>query len=582
MTTSVNEDRRQMLIRVGIAVIVLGILLISSRAGWRLYKNYSERHAARLAREYLAQGNYRNARLSARKTLQLDPTNVPACRVMAALAGLAHSPAALDWLQCIAQAEPSVENKLQMAAAGLLYQNPPYPMATRILDELRPTATNVASYQVVAANLAARLNRLAEAEAHLETATRLDPTNHLYAVNLAIIRLGQTNEAAAAARAMLEKLDPRGEFAVLSLRALTADRMNHGEALSALAYSRQLLACTNAAWFDHLQHLGILRELKSDEFAAALQSAQRQAATNAVIIAETASWMQRHGLLSECQRWLTHLPAAMRSQPGVVLALAEGDLQGNDWQALRDFTSHGNWEGNDYLRLAMASIAWDHLGVFQVAQGNWVSAIDEAGSRLGALTRLWVLAEKWKSPPDQQKVLERMVELLPQERWAQHLLEPMYLAEGNTPALNRMYARLFPLFTNDVSLENNLAYTCLLLKTNLAQATRWAEQTVVVNPNRATNAVFAATYAFALQLRGKTDAGLAILGKLSEQEQRQPDIALYYGVLLAAKGQTNEARRFLEIAQTKQQWLPEESRLLVTAMRPAAGIESTSPVQHTR
>jgi hypothetical protein len=59
---------------------------------------------------------------------------------------------------------------------------------------------------------------------------------------------------------------------------------------------------------------------------------------------------------------------------------------------------------------------------------------------------------------------------------------------------------------------------------------------------------------------------LAVLRKLDDRHLQQPDAALYYGVLLAATGATNQAAPFLKIAKTKSSWLPEEQRLLAAAL----------------
>jgi hypothetical protein len=67
------------------------------------YWHYQEKHNLSQAQAFLASGDYRNALLSARQTLLLNPTNVPACRIMAAPAGLSHSPTVLDWQRRIVE-----------------------------------------------------------------------------------------------------------------------------------------------------------------------------------------------------------------------------------------------------------------------------------------------------------------------------------------------------------------------------------------------------------------------------------------------------------------------------------------------
>jgi hypothetical protein len=53
--------------------------------------------------------------------------------------------------------------------------------------------------------------------------------------------------------------------------------------------------------------------------------------------------------------------------------------------------------------------------------------------------------------------------------------------------------------------------------------------------------------------------------KLDGRLLQRPDIALYYGVLLAATRFTNEAAPYLQIARNQGKFLPEEMKLLVEA-----------------
>ena len=554
-------DREKNHLWIWTAGTLIGLLLaVTGWFGRSAYRHYKEKHSLSQAQAFLASDDYRNALLSARQTLLLNPTNVPACRIMAALADLSHSPAVLDWQQRIVETEPTIENRLAWAATGLRYQNPPFPLTAQILDELAATATNLAAYQVVAANLAVRTRRLADAETHFETAAKLDPTNQLYELNLAMIRLGSANEAKMAqSRTVLEKLRTDAHLGLPALRALVVDRLAHKDAAAANDYSTQLLASPQATVADQLQHLGILQQLKSGDFTARLQTVQQQSATNAPAVAEVAAWMQANGLLADDIEWLTGLPASLQNQSPVRLALANAYLASGDWRTLRDFVSKGRWDDLEFLRLALLSHAWSQLGVPQVAASNWGLAVNETGNRFGAMTTLLGLAEQWQLKRESEDLLQRIVQKFPRERWAQQRLEQLYLAAGNTAALNQLYARLVLLFPTEAGFKNNLTATSLLLKTNLPQAYKWAEEVYA----RKTNDLFvASTYAFALHLQGRTKDGLAIMQKLDGRSLEQPAAALYYGLLLNATGATNAAARFLKIAGTNRQWLPEEKRLL--------------------
>jgi hypothetical protein len=560
----VDDERRQRLIRLGIILAVVAAVLAGGWLGRPLYRHYRGQHALKQAQIFFAKGDYRNASLSVRQVLQLDPTNVPACRIMVGLAELARSPAVLDWQWRVVQAEPTVENKLELAGAGLHYQSPPFPLTSQILEELAPAATNRAAYHMVAAGLALSLRQLAEAENHFAAAARLDPTNHLYALNLATLRLASTNEAVAAqARAALETFRTDASLGLPALRSLTADRLAHKDFTAADAYSTELLANVQANLGDRLQHLEILKQLNRGDFAAGLQVLQRDATNSAPAVAQVSAWMRANGLLADDLRWLTHMPAALQSQPPVRLALVDGYLQGTNWPALRDFASKGDWGEIEFLRLALVAHASAQLGADQVvADSNWGAAVSQAGDRYGALTTLLGLTEQWNLPRAREDLLQRMLGKFPRELWVGQALQQVYLAGGNTAALNKLYAKLFSNFPQNAVFKNNLAATSLLLKTNLPQASQWAQEVYAGNTN---SPDAASTYAYALHLQGRTKDGLAVMQKLDARLRQQPDAALYYAVLLAAAGDTAGAAPYLKIARTKTQWLPEEKRLLAAA-----------------
>lgn len=559
--TSPFMTRRVRLWVAGITAVLL-LLAVADLFGRPVYRHFKEKRDQAQAQAFLAKGDYRSALLSAHQMLLLNPNNVPACRIMAAMADLSHSPAVLDWQRHIVEIEPTVQNKLQLAAAGLRYQEPPFPLTTQILDELSATATNLPDYQVVAASLAVSTRRLADAEAHFETAAKLQPTNQLFTLNLAILRLGETNAAkAAASRLVLEKLRTDGNLGAAALRALVVDRLAHQDAAAANDYSTQLLASPQATLADRLQQLGILQQLKSGAFAARLSAVQQSVATNAPAVASVAEWMQANHLLAESLSWLTGLPVSVSAQPPVRLALADGYMQSGQWQKLRDFASQGNWGDQEFVRLAIVSHAALQLDGKAAADSSWDAAVQEAGNRFGALTTLLGLAEQWKLPRERLDLLERIVGKFPRESWALQALAQSYFSAGDTAGLHQLYARLFSIFPENQSFKNNVAATALLLKTNLTQAGQWAAEVHARSPG---NPDTASTYAFALHLQGRDQEGLAVMQKLTPKQLEQPSVALYYGVLLAATHNAY-ATTYLQIARTKGRLLPEEKQLLAAA-----------------
>jgi Flp pilus assembly protein TadD len=75
------------------------------------------------------------------------------------------------------------------------------------------------------------------------------------------------------------------------------------------------------------------------------------------------------------------------------------------------------------------------------------------------------------------------------------------------------------------------------------------------------NPEYAATYVFSLYLQGDVKKALQALAGFSEGELERPQIAAYYGVLLANSGDFSRAAKFLDLGE-KADLLPEEKKLV--------------------
>jgi len=267
--------------------------------------------------------------------------------------------------------------------------------------------------------------------------------------------------------------------------------------------------------------------------------------------------------------WLTNLPTGIQSQWPVRLAYVNYYYTEQDWTGLRSYTSGGNWGETDFLRAAFLSQAWSRLGDGLVADSVWQTAVGKAGGRFSALTALLDLSRRWQMNESAiDDLLWRIVQKYPRERWAQQDLERRYFVAGNTARLKQLFARELSFFPDDISLKNNLAATMLLLSDNLPRAFQLANDAYVRGPE---DPVIVSTYAYSLHLQGRTQDGVAALEKLKPAALAEPSVALYYGVLLSALHETNQAAPFLAIAKTKGQLLPEEMRLLA-----ATGISNST------
>ena len=365
--------------------------------GLPAYRRHRETQAMEQARSYLAKADYRNASLSARQALRANPLNLEACRIMADLAERSRSPYLLDWQRRIVEAAPTVENKLQLASSALRAQAPPYPLAAQTLDELKDTATNVAAYHAVSAELALRLKNPSEALRQFREASRLEPTNELHQLNLAVLQFHSTNtEQLAAARATLERLRTSTNVGAVALRWLVAESLGRNDLPAAEQFSRQLLADPRSQPDDRLQHLTLLQKAKHPEFTTYLGALQKTELTNAVQVYGLSAWMISHGMADKALAWLTNCPAKLQSEQPVPLALVDCYLAKKNWGELESLLQDQKWGDLEFLRLAFLSRAAAEQNQKLVAEGRWRSAVREAGDRLGPLTALLSMATSWE------------------------------------------------------------------------------------------------------------------------------------------------------------------------------------------
>ena len=115
---------------------------------------------------------------------------------------------------------------------------------------------------------------------------------------------------------------------------------------------------------------------------------------------------------------------------------------------------------------------------------------------------------------------------------------------------------------------NNVA--CLLLLLNRHAVTPFATDSAFVSARDLyqrfpTDPRYVSTYAYALHVRGNSAEALKIMQTLRQEQLAEPATALYYGVLLSARGEVAEAAKYLALAAGNAKLLPEEKQLLEEA-----------------
>jgi hypothetical protein len=368
------------------------------------------------------------------------------------------------------------------------------------------------------------------------------------------------------ARATLLQLQKDALVRRPATRALAEDGLRRGEFTEALTLTRQLDSFPEKTFEDRLLLLSAMHGSLDSGFTPLLQELQTAAAETPEHVGALIAWLTAHQMPVAAISWGSRLPAEMLGNKAVAMALADSYITARDWQGMQRLVKSGNWGSLDFLRNALAMRAAREQGNETETATQWAEALRKVTAAPKQALTLAEVVERWGW---QKEVVELLWIAAKDPGAGDDALKALYkfYAQNNaTQDLYRVLMRREEFQPNDYNVKNNIAILSLLLNLNLERAHRLAKDLHERDPK---NPVFSSTYAFALHSRGDTRKGLAILNELAPEQLRQPAIATYYGILLAAAGEHAKAAEYLD-ASEKAGLLPEEKALVDKARRTLA------------
>lgn len=550
--------------KISIIVLCCVAVLLAGYAGYRGYKVSKRNHLVGLAREFMAKSDTRNVLLCVQQVLRSDPQNLDATRLMADLAEMTRSPGALLLRSRVVELNPlSLDDRLALAKTAMVMRD--FATATNALEGVKSSDRNSVSYHNIAGTVAAAVSQSAQAESHFVEALRLEPQNQFIQLNLAVVRLQNTNPPVfTEARTALQRISStatNSPLRCLALRELANDALRHRQMDQALMLTKQLLQETNSAFRDRTLRLEVLQEARSAEFKPTLTAFQHEAADNPGKIYELAIWQMSKTSPAEALTWLQSLPANMQTNQSVALLIAEGYSIQRNWGGLRGRLEKQNWAELEFIRHAYLSRALRGLQLTDSSKTEWEFALKEANSQKAALSGLLRLVAQWNWMNESEELLWAIVNRYPEEKWATQVLVQALYNGGRTRSLLQLHKQMLQRSPSDISVKNNLASLALLLDAQELKPNELAKEVYRQSP---TNAAFATTYAFSLHLLGKNAEALKVMNQLKPQELQDPAIAGYYGLIVKASGNRDKAKVYLNWS-SKGLLLPEEKKLFDAA-----------------
>ena len=539
-------------------------VLVGGYAAYRGYKVWKQSHMISLARGFIAKSDVKNALLSLQQALRSNPQNVEATRLMAELSEAGRSPGALLWRSRVVGLNPkSVDDRFALARTALVMRD--YASATNALDGVSEDGKKTAPYHYLAGMVATTINQPTIAESHFIEAARLEPTNAAVQLNLAVLRLQQTNALVLAnARNTLRDLCGNPILRCQALRWLAHDAIRYGQTNEALGFSRELLLDTNSVFSDRILRLELLQMTQNPEFKSALLTFQHEATNHLGKLSDLAMWLiTKTGPDGPRQAlgWLKSLPMDIQTNQPSAMLIAQCHTSLRDWRGLQTTVSKQNWGELEFIRHAFLASAMRGLELIDTAKTEWQIALKDTQGRKESLVMLLQFADQEKWLNEKEDILWTIVNRYPSEKWAFRALSRNLYDNGRTRPLLVLFGQQLKANPSDLALKNNLAMAALLLDARELKPHDLAREVYEKSP---TNSTFASTYAFSLYVQKKNVEALKVIEQLKPQELEAPSTSGYYGMILKANGNGAKAMKYFDLA-SKASLLPEERKLFEKA-----------------
>jgi hypothetical protein len=364
----------------------------------------------------------------------------------------------------------------------------------------------------------------------------------------------------ATALANLEKLRGDQKLRVPATRALIVDGAAHrSNTEKLLALARDLQSYPEAVFNDRVIYVEMLRQLHDPKFTEYLTKVEDEAKSNPVDLASLVTWMKVSGMSVLAIDFVRTVPNEIAKKWPVPLAVAGACASAHDWGKLKKWAQI-DWEYG-FLRHAYLALALRNEEESAAAASEWTAARKEAGSRVELVSILLRTVSEWGWQNEAVELLWTLTKYPETQIEALHELYQRYVKSGDTLGLYRVLVRLVEVTPGDMVIQNNLAQVSLLLGADLDRARRLAADLYHKDKS---NATWASTYAFGLYTQGDFNGALKVLDSLSDDQLREPSLAAYYGVILAASGSRQKAREYFKLSASAK-LLPEEKELIAKA-----------------
>jgi Uncharacterized enzyme of heme biosynthesis len=541
-------------------------LIAASIVGYRLvlkpgYREWREKRANSIAREHLEKGDYTAAITAARKAIQYNPANANAWKLAVDIATKQESPHLFVYQQGLANAAPTLENRLEFIRVAIKYRA--YQQAQDVINKIGTEATNSPEFYQLAAEVAQLMRNPTRAKYYLMSLVKLQPDNHKARLDLAQLRLlDGFNDNHESIRAEIRDIASVPEHRIRAFSLLLADSIKNKQPAQALEVAEQLAKSPGLTPETELMIAEAYRQGSSSQFKAYLDTLKARFATSPEQARTLVTYLNTYEQAADARVWVESLPEEIRADEGLQLGYARVLFSLKDYSALENYLRPLKWTENEYARHALLAYAARQRGDERGFAELWRLSVIEVGNNTRRLENLYNTIASWGWVEQRFELLWKKFTIDPSDKDVRRQLALWERHRQNTPALNRLFARINEAEPGNREERNNYTYTSLLLRTALERAHRDARSNYEHDPK---NPFYITSYALSLYRQEKPDEALRILETMNFGAISTPERMLLHGVLLVANGRIDEGVDLMGRIKLND-LLPEERQLHADAV----------------
>jgi hypothetical protein len=539
------------------------------------YHVWKQNHALAQARNFIAQHDPENARMALQVAFTVAPGNIDVWRAAADMLEQVGSPETMRIRHHVVQMMgANLRDEVALINSDLRFRD--FNAARDALAGVPKNYANDPEVLGAALSFALATENDPMADALYDRLKAAVPNNEDFKVAQAILRLRHPNaRQAEAARNELEAYASNPKYALRAARELMLDAVGRQDFAGAKHWTGVIAADPKSTLGDRLHQANLQILVDKKPFAEIFPPLALKAAENPDDIVPFVRWLLVQNRAAEADRWLSGLPAPLRSGPSVVAAEADAVAQLKDWDRLGHLLEAGAWGAvpPEAVQLALSARLVGGRSV-ELQHEVWDQALEASSSNLAGLIVLERLTNLWLWEAESEKTLWTIARAFPDQTWVDQQLFNAYRGRNDTTNMRGVMDVLRNADPTVPRYQHDWALLSLLLDPTPA----WDRPKEIMHElyiSDETNPDYITGYAFALAQAGKGPQALAIAGKLPLAEQNYSPRAPYLAFIFGVAGKKSEITRFETMARSTP-YLPEE-RSLFEMGREAAPPKPPSP-----